>query len=164
MFLQCFVSNLQRKKRTKLKRLAVHITCADGLASVPDNVERALVSAFCQIVHNLMAVGGWISLSSDSTGTRETALFQLPWILPCYFSFDGKDYSQVQHADWDGGGLPVPASTPINLALPYFECDPSKRPSGTLVNFQSLTSSGPSSFKSSSTRSGTFDSNPFQKK
>ena len=74
-FLNCFVSNFQRKKRTKLRRLAVHITCADGLASVPENVEKALVSAFCQIVHNLMAVGGWISLSVDTAGMKETALY-----------------------------------------------------------------------------------------
>lgn len=34
LFLACLVGNMQRKKRTNLRRVAVHVVCADGLAPV----------------------------------------------------------------------------------------------------------------------------------
>lgn len=153
LFLKSLVGLEQRHRRSNLKRIAVHVLCADGLASVPEDVEKAIVSAYCQIAAEILQPGGWITLSISSSRLRETGLLQLPWILPQYFCYDQNNYERQgahldgQDEDGDGfhdsGTILIPRSTRLTESLPYYEALPNSRPTGTLVNNESLTGSFP---------------------
>lgn len=119
-----FLTIEQRKRRSVLQRLAVHLICSDGIARVPYEIELALFAGWYCVASTLLKAGGWLVFSVNQQNLVETACLQAPWTFPQYFSFDATEYPE--------GCLP--RSTPLADPLPYFEADPGARPSGTLVS------------------------------
>lgn len=113
----------QRKRRSLLRRLAVHVVCSDGAARVKLDVENAICAGWYNIAANLMSPDAWVCFSTGSKALQETAIGQLPWYRPQYFCLDTVTY----------GDRSLPCSTPLDRPLPYYGTDGLEQPSGTLV-------------------------------
>jgi len=111
------------KRRTGIRRLAVHFLCIDGVPRLPVDVETAYCAGWLSMA-NLLQKGGHIAFSVGHPQLQETALLQLPWLLPGQFSFDPAIYRWPDR---------LPLSTPLERELPGYGLEGVKQPSGILV-------------------------------
>mmetsp|Transcript_43089 Transcript_43089/g.99222 ORF Transcript_43089/g.99222 Transcript_43089/m.99222 type:complete len:701 (+) Transcript_43089:84-2186(+) len=116
--------SLERWRRgISIRRLAVHYMCVDGVPRLPVDVESAYCAGWLSMA-TLLQRGGHVAFSVGHPQLQETALLQLPWLLPALFSYDPVSYR------WPDK---LPLCTPLERPLQAYGLEGIKQPSGILV-------------------------------
>lgn len=123
-FFRSFIPLEQQKRRTTLKRLAVHFHASDGVARLSTEIENAICAAWYNIATSMLQPDVVLVFSAASRQLLETAMVQLAFIEPSHFCLDAVEYLDGQ----------TPLSTPMDKELPYFGTDGIEQPSGTLAS------------------------------
>merc|ERR1712194_104815 len=120
-----FIPLEQQKRRSTLKRFAVHLLARDGVARPPLEIENAACAGWHGIANTLLHPNGFIVFSASESQLLETALVQLAWFDPCHFCLDPVEYWEYNNRH--------PCSTPAGQGLPFWDTEALEQPKGTLV-------------------------------
>lgn len=122
-FFKMFLALVEKKRRTSIRRLAVHFQASDGVSRLKPDAESMILGGWYNIA-KLIQEDGWIVFSVGAQQLTETAPVQFPWFFPQKFSFDSVAYAEGQ----------LPVSTPLWRSLPYYGIEGVSQPGGTLVS------------------------------
>mmetsp|Transcript_20265 Transcript_20265/g.36774 ORF Transcript_20265/g.36774 Transcript_20265/m.36774 type:complete len:724 (-) Transcript_20265:64-2235(-) len=121
--------SLERWRRgISIRRLAVHYMCVDGVPRLPVDVESAYCAGWLSMA-SLLQRGGHVAFSVGHPQLQETALLQLPWLLPGQFCYDPVAYR------WPDK---LPLCTPLDRPLQAYGLEGIKQPSGILVRGRAI--------------------------